>query len=206
MTRLASCRAPQRLARHVGGVVAALLVASGAASAQTMALPVGVRSAPASQYCAMSLGGCLLSTTDKPEIRPERVAGELVAGTYAGVAGYFIGRGVGVALTGFMADDQDQLRENIVNGVGMVGGTFAIGGAIYAIGNIGAETGSFEKTMGGVAIGSATSLIISRLVFKGHVPADKWSARRKWWVATLECSLPAIGGTIAFNRSRRWER
>lgn len=142
----------------------------------------------------------------KPEQRPERLAGEVVAGTYAGVAGYFVGRGVGTIATMMMSSEQERTRDAIVSAVGWTGAAFAIGGTVYAIGNIGAETGSFPSTMGGVAVGAAASLALSRLVFRGRIPADKGSAMRKWWVATLECSLPAIGGTLAFNASRRWQR
>jgi len=173
----------------------------------TALLALGAGAARAQLACAATSAGCaLVSTGERPDVRPERVAGEIVGGTYAGVAGYFVGRGIGTVATMMMADRDDALRDDIVNGVGIVGAGFAIAGTVYAIGNMGAETGSYAKTLGGVGVGTAASLLVSRLVFHGRVPADKWSARRKWWVATLECSLPAIGGTIAFNRSRRWQR
>ena len=142
----------------------------------------------------------------KPALRPERVAAEVVGGTYAGVAGYFVGRGVGTIATSMMSAERERARDRIVDVVGWVGAAFAIGGTVYAIGDMGSETGSFRSTMGGVAAGAATSLILSRLVFRGRMPADQGSATRKWWLATLECSLPAIGGTIAFNASRKWQR
>jgi len=146
------------------------------------------------------------ATQGKPDFRYERVAGEVVAGTYAGVAGYFLGRGVGTIATMMLSSDDERLRDQIVDAVGWTGAAFAIGGTVYAIGDMGAEAGSFPRTMVGVTAGAAASLAISRLIFHGRVPADKWSARRKWWMATLECSLPAIGGTIAFNASRKWDR
>lgn len=145
-------------------------------------------------------------TEGKPDIRYERVAGEVVAGTYAGVLGYFAGRGVGTVVTMMMNADQERVRDRIVDVTGWIGSGFAIGGTVYAIGNIGAETGSFPETMKGVAAGAVVSLALSHLVFSGRMRTDRGSARRKWWVATLECSLPAIGGTIAFNSSRRWQR
>ena len=169
-------------------------------------LVLGAGAARAQGACAGASAGCAMVAGEKPDVRPERVAGEIVGGTYAGIAGYFVGRGVGTIATMMMADRDDALRDRIVNGMGVVGAGFAIASTVYAIGNMGAETGSYAKTLGGVGIGTAASLIVSRLVFQGRIPADKWSARRKWWVATLECSLPAIGGTIAFNRSRRWQR
>lgn len=142
----------------------------------------------------------------KPALRPERVAAEVVGGTYAGVAGYFVGRGVGTIATSMMSAERERARDRIIDVVGWTGAAFAIGGTVYAIGDMGAETGSFRETMGGVAAGAATSLVLSRLVFRGRIPKDQGSAARKWWVATLECSLPAIGGTIAFNASRKWQR
>ncbi len=141
-----------------------------------------------------------------PAIRYERVAGEIVGGTYAGVLGYFAGRGVGTIATTMMRADNDRLREHIVNAVGITGAAFAIGGTVYAIGNIGAETGSFPNTMAGVTIGVGASLLMSRLLFKGRMPAHESTSRGKWLMAALDASLPAIGGTIAFNASRRWQR
>jgi hypothetical protein len=180
------------MVRRALGLVALLALGAGTMRAQTA--------------CAATSAGCALGPGERPDVRPERVAGEIVGGTYAGIAGYFVGRGVGTIATAMMSERDDALRDRIVNGAGVVGAGFAIASTVYGIGNIGAETGSYAKTLGGVGIGTAASLIVSHLVFQGRIPADKWSARRKWWVATLECSLPAIGGTIAFNRSRRWQR
>jgi hypothetical protein len=141
-----------------------------------------------------------------PAIRYERVAGEVVGGTYAGVLGYFAGRGVGTIATSLMNPDNDRVREHIVNGIGIGSAAFAIGGTVYAIGNIGAETGSFPQTMAGVSVGVAASLLMSKLVFQGRMPTNAGTSKRRWWMATLDASLPAIAGTIAFNRSRRWQR
>jgi len=144
--------------------------------------------------------------TGRPEVRYERVTGEIVGGTYAGVLGYFAGRGLGTVATSMMSGEDDRLRERIVNSVGVGGAAFAIGGTVYAIGNMGAETGSFPRTMVGVSAGVAASLMLSKVVFKGRMPSDEGTSKRKWLMAALESSLPAIGGTIAFNRSRRWQR
>jgi hypothetical protein len=175
-------------AKRVVVAVAALGVAAGAA-------PLGAQSTSAA---TVGVG--------RPDVRPERVAGEIVGGTYAGVIGYFLGRGIGTIATSGMSPESDRLRDGIVDGVGVVGGAFAIGSAVYAVGNIGAEAGSFPRTMEGVTIGLAASLVVSKLVFQGRVPADEGSAKRKWLAATIEASLPAIGATIAFNKSRRWQR
>ncbi|MBM3908802.1 MAG: hypothetical protein FJ363_12110 [Gemmatimonadetes bacterium] len=174
---------------------AALCLALAAAVASAQGLPV-----PSEQEFTGN------PTEGKPAIRYERVAGEIVGGTYAGVLGYFAGRGLGTAATSMMNAEQDRLREQIVNGVGIVGASFAIGSAVYAIGNIGAETGSFPQTMGGVSIGVAASLLMSKVVFQGRMPSHAGTSKRRWWMATLDASLPAIAGTIAFNKSRRWQR
>jgi hypothetical protein len=142
----------------------------------------------------------------KPDIRYERVAGEVVGGTYAGVLGYFIGRGAGTIATSMMSAEQDRLRENLVNGIGITSAAFAIGGTVFAIGNIGAETGSFRNTMVGVSAGVAASLLMSKFMFKGRMPSDEQTSHRRWLMAALDASLPAIGGTIAFNASRKWQR
>lgn len=142
----------------------------------------------------------------KPAIRYERVAGEVVAGTYAGVMGYFVGRGVGTIATSMMASEHDRLRESLVNGIGIGSAAFAIGGTVFAIGNIGAESGSFRNTMAGVSVGVAASLLMSKVMFKGRMPVDEETSHRRWLMAALDASLPAIGGTIAFNASRKWQR
>lgn len=142
----------------------------------------------------------------KPDIRYERVAGEVVGGTYAGVLGYFVGRGVGTIATSMMAAEQDRLRENLVNGIGIGSAAFAIGGTVFAIGNIGAETGSFRNTMVGVSAGVAASLLMSKVIFNGRMPVNEETSHRRWLMAALDASLPAIGGTIAFNASRKWQR
>lgn len=143
----------------------------------------------------------------RPDLRPERVALEVVGGTYAGLAGYLVGRGVGSVATMMMSAEQDRARDGIVHATGMIGGAFAVGGTVFAIGDMGSESGSFRTTMLGVGIGVAASELLSRAVFhRGHSPADMKSGKHKWLMATLECSLPAIGGTIAFNSSRRWQR
>jgi len=143
----------------------------------------------------------------RPGLRPERVAVEVVGGTYVGLAGYFVGRGVGTIATRMMSEDHDRLRGRIVHNVGLVGGAFAVGGFVYAVGNMGSETGSFPATMLGVGVGAVASELLSRAVFhRRHYAELKDSSKRMWWLATLEASLPAIGGTIGFNSSRRWQR
>ncbi|MDQ8153581.1 MAG: hypothetical protein P3B98_02865 [Gemmatimonadota bacterium] len=146
------------------------------------------------------------ATEGKPAIRYERVAGEIVAGTYAGVIGYFVGRGVGTIATTMMKSDHDRVREHIVNDIGIASAAFAIGGTVFAIGNLGAESGDFRTTMVGVTAGVGASLLMSKLIFKGRMPSNEASSHRKWLMATLDSSLPAIGGTIAFNASRKWQR
>lgn len=173
-------------------------------TARALVLLALVAGAMRAQVTAAPMPATLREGT--PALRPERVAAEVVGGTYAGVAGYFVGRSVGTIATSMMSAERERARDQIVDVVGWVGAAFAIGGTVYAIGDMGAETGSFRETMGGVVAGAATSLVLSRLVFRGRIPKDHGSAKHKWWVATLECSLPAIGGTIAFNASRKWQR
>ncbi|MEI8258853.1 MAG: hypothetical protein WCJ30_24555 [Deltaproteobacteria bacterium] len=148
-----------------------------------------------------------IPASGRPAVRPERVAIEVVGGTYVGLAGYFVGRGVGVIATRMMSEDRDHLREKIVHSAGIVGGAFTVGGYVYAIGDMGSETGSFPTTMLGVGVGAVASEVLSRVVFKRrHYTEFKDSTKRKWLAATLEACLPAIGGTIAFNSSRKWQR
>lgn len=146
-------------------------------------------------------------TAGRPDLRPERVALEIVGGTYVGLAGYFVGRSVGTLATKGISEDHDRLREKIVHGTGIVGGAFTVGGFVYAVGDMGSETGSFPATMLGVGVGAVASELLSRVVFRRrHYTEFKDSTKRKWLAATLEACLPAIGGTIAFNSSRKWQR
>ncbi|MHB1311510.1 MAG: hypothetical protein ACYC3L_05785 [Gemmatimonadaceae bacterium] len=143
----------------------------------------------------------------RPDIRPERVAVEVAGGTYVGLAGYFVGRGVGTFATRMMSEEHDHLREKIVHNTGLVAGAFTVGGFVYAVGDMGSESGSFTSTMIGVGVGAVASELLSRAVFhRRHYTEFRDSTKRKWWLATLEASLPAIGGTIGFNSSRRWQR
>lgn len=172
-----------------------LVLGAGAAGAQ-----VGPVSAPFMQTVVQSGPG-------RPDLRPERVALEVVGGTYVGLAGYFVGRGVGSIATRMMSEDRERLREKIVHSAGIVGGAFTVGGFVYMVGDMGSETGSFPATMLGVGVGAVASELLSRAVFhRRHYTQFKDSTKRKWLAATLEASLPAIGGTIGFNSSRRWQR
>lgn len=143
----------------------------------------------------------------RPDIRPERVAIEVAGGTYVGLAGYFVARGAGTFATRMMSEDHDRLREKIVHTTGLVGGAFAVGGFVYAVGDMGRETGSFPATMLGVGVGAVASELLSRAVFhRRHYTEFRDSTKRKWLAATLEACLPALGGAIGFNSSRRWQR
>jgi hypothetical protein len=174
-----------------------MLLALGADATGAQVVPV---SAPLARTVAQAGPG-------RPDLRPERMALEVVGGTYAGLAGYFVGRGVGSVATMMMSSEQDRARDGIVHATGMIGGAFAVGGTVFAIGDMGSESGSFRATMLGVSIGAIASELLSRAVFhRGHSPANVNLDKHKWLMATLESSLPAIGGTIAFNSSRRWQR
>lgn len=141
----------------------------------------------------------------RPDFRPERAALEVVGGTYAGLAGYFVGRSLGTVATMMMSVDHDRTRDDIVHATGIVGGAFAIGGTVFAIGDMGKESGSFPVTMLGVGVGAGAGFLLSRAVFHGRTPANRTTARRKWLAATIESALPALGATIAFNSTRKWQ-
>ncbi len=172
-----------------------------------MLLALGAGAARAQSGPVSTVAGQAIPASGRPAVRPERVAIEVVGGTYVGLAGYFVGRGVGVIATRMMSEDRDRLREKIVHTTGLIGGAFTVGGYVYAIGDMGSETGSFPATMLGVGVGAVASEVLSRVVFKRrHYTEFKDSTKRKWLAATLEACLPAIGGTIAFNSSRKWQR
>lgn len=160
--------------------------------------PVGIAATPVFQTST--------TTMPRPDLEPARVAGEMLAGAYAGIAGYFVGSVIG----GFVADALPTKSQSTVDQVGfafgIAGVTLGTAGAVTAVGSIGNQSGSFPTTLAGAAGGVVVGVLLNQLVY-GHarLPSDPESSRLRWVEASLEALLPSLGATIAFNSTRKFK-
>jgi hypothetical protein len=150
-----------------------------------------------------------LATTDAgatPPVEPARVAGEVLAGAYAGIAGYFVGSWTGSALGRLLPTASDGTRHQIAFGAGIVGATLATAASVSVVGNIGDQTGSYPAALAGTVGGVAAGLLLNQLLY-GHarLPSEHGSSRVRWIEASLEALLPSVGATIAFTSTRRYK-
>jgi hypothetical protein len=141
-----------------------------------------------------------------PAIEPARVAGEVLAGAYAGIGGYVLGNWAGGMLASMLPSTSDGARDRIAMVSGILGAGIATAASVAAVGNIGDETGSYPAALAGTAGGVAVGLLLNQLLY-GHarLPSEGESSRVRWIEASLEAMLPAIGATIAFNSTRRFK-
>ena len=141
---------------------------------------------------------------EKPRLDAGRVAGELLGGAYAGIGGYLIGQYVGVQLADLSGVESDATRRRIGYVAGFVGGGLATAGVIYAVGSMGDQAGDFNATALGTGVGFVAALGIAR-VFLGPngSPPTGMSTKARWAAINALALLPAIGGTIGFNSTRR---
>ncbi|MCC7194765.1 MAG: hypothetical protein IT356_04330 [Gemmatimonadaceae bacterium] len=142
----------------------------------------------------------------KPSVEPARVFGEIFAGAYAGVAGYFVGTWVGSAIAEGLGTESPENRERIGYVVGILSATFATAGSVAAVGNIGDQTGSYPAALVGTAAGVAVGVLFDQMIY-GHarLPSETGSSRMRWVSASIEALLPSFGATIAFNSTRRFK-
>lgn len=144
--------------------------------------------------------------TTTPPVEPARVAGEVLAGAYAGIGGYFIGSWAGSMLGAMLPSASDGTKDQISFGAGIVGATLATAASVTAIGNIGDQTGSYPTALAGTVGGVAAGLLLNQLLY-GHarLPSEHGSSRVRWIEASLEALLPSLGATIAFTSTRRYK-
>ena len=142
----------------------------------------------------------------RPSLEPARIAGELLAGAYAGIGGYFVGSWVGGGLGNLLSDASEGTKDQIAFAGGILGAGVATAASVVAIGNIGDQAGSFPTALVGTAAGVTAGLLLNQLLY-GHarLPAEGESSRLRWVEASLEAMLPSIGATIAFNSTRRFK-
>lgn len=141
---------------------------------------------------------------DRPRLEPARVAGEVVVGGYAGIGGFIVGRFVAEeGATRLGASNETTIRNTGYVG-GVIGGGLATAGVVYAIGNIGDQTGDFDATALGTGVGFVAALGIAKMVLgpEGR-PRSGMSTRARWVTANVIAILPAIGASIGFNSTRR---
>jgi hypothetical protein len=141
---------------------------------------------------------------EPPRLVPARVAGEVVAGTYAGIGGFIVGSFVAEEFAAAVgARHETTLRHTGWIG-GAIGGGLATAGAVYGIGSIGNQAGDFDVTALGAGVGFATSLGLARLLLgaDGTLP-EGMSTRARWATINALALLPALGATIGFNSTRR---
>lgn len=144
--------------------------------------------------------------TGRPDLEPARVVGELFAGAYAGIAGYFIGTWAGSVLADALPTESQDTKEKIGFVFGASGAALATAASVAAVGNIGNQTGSYPTALAGTAAGIAAGVLVNQLIY-GHarLPTETSSSRMRWVSASIEALLPSLGATIAFNSTRRFK-
>lgn len=140
-----------------------------------------------------------------PPLSAGRVLGEALGGTYAGIAGFTVGRFLGerVADIGGVEADRTRDRIGLVSGVVVAG--LATAGTVYGIGNIDGQTGDFDDTLLGTGIGYVAAVGLARVLLGPRErPREGISTAGRWAVGNLAALLPSLGATIAFNQTRRY--
>lgn len=142
----------------------------------------------------------------KPRIQPARVAGQVVVGGYSGIAGFVIGRFAAEAVSGAVGIENETAMRRIGFAGGVIGGGLATAGVVYGIGNMGDQTGDFDATYLGTGVGFVAALGIARMILgPDGRPREGMSTSARWATANIVALLPAIGATIGFNSTRRFQ-
>ncbi|MBM3884949.1 MAG: hypothetical protein FJ361_03775 [Gemmatimonadetes bacterium] len=141
---------------------------------------------------------------EKPRLDAGRVTGEVLAGTYAGIGGFLIGRATAVRIAeGVGAVEEPTLRRAGWAG-GILGGGLATAGVVYGIGRLGETAGDFDATWLGSGAGFVLSATVARLLFGADgAPPEGMRPAARWATINALALLPAIGATIGFNSTRR---
>lgn len=142
----------------------------------------------------------------RPPLNAGRVAGEVAAGTYAGIGGFFVGRYTGERLADILGAENDATirRAGLLTGVTVAG--LATAGTVYGIGNIGDETGEFSATYLGSGVGFVAGWALSRAILgPAERPREGMSTAMRWTMANVIALLPSLGATVGFNSSRRYK-
>lgn len=158
----------------------------------------------AAALCAVTAPRAVSAQQERPQLSAGRVTGELVAGTYAGIGGFLIGRFAGEGLGDVLGVTSEDTRRRMGYTTGALVGGLATAGAVFGIGNIGDETGDFAATYLGTGVGFVAGWSLSRAILgPAERPRTGMSTAARWATANVLAILPALGGTIGFNSSRR---
>ena len=141
---------------------------------------------------------------EKPRLDAGRVAGEAIGGAYAGVAGYMVGRYAAISVGDLVGVENDVTRRRLGYAGGIVGGGLATAGVIFAVGSMGDQAGDFNATLLGTGVGFVAAVGIAKMFLgpDGRVRTGM-STRARWAAISVVALMPAIGGTIGFNSTRR---
>jgi hypothetical protein len=172
-----------------------------------------VRPAQRRALQALLVGGLLVAgfaaplaaQQQRPALSAGRVTGQLVAGTYAGIGGYLIGRFVGERAADLLGAERDATLRIVGNVSGVAVAGLATAGTVYGIGNIGDQTGAFSATYLGTGVGFVAGWALSRAILGPQErPRQGMSTAMRWATANVIALLPSIGATVGFNSSRRF--
>lgn len=148
--------------------------------------------------------GALEAQQARPPLSAGRVIGQSVGGAYAGIGGFVVGRFLGERLGDAVGVASDDTRDRLGWASGVLVAGLATAGTVYAIGNIGDETGEFDATYLGTGIGFVAAVGLARLTLgPSERPRQGMSTAGRWALANVVALLPALGATIAFNSTRR---
>ena len=153
---------------------------------------------------ALCLGSTLQAQQSRPSLSAGRVTGQLVAGTYAGIGGFLVGRFVGERIADLAGAESDRSMKNVGNFAGVLVAGVATAGTVYGIGNIGDQTGDFDATYLGSGVGFVAGWALSRVILgPAERPREGMSTAMRWTTANVIALLPSIGATVGFNSTRR---
>jgi hypothetical protein len=130
------------------------------------------------------------SSGPTPNINISRISGEFAAGGVFGFLLSYVFAGIGYKTIGLQDEEDSGMLGAFVGffAGAAVGSSFGV----YIIGNIGNQTGSYGATLLGSTLGIGISLITL------SDPDDS-----AFWIKLY--TLPALGGIMGFNASRRYK-
>ncbi len=141
-----------------------------------------------------------------PPLEPARIAGQLLAGAYAGLGGYVIGHWAAGFVTERMTGASEGTKDDLKFTVGVITAAAATAGSVWTVGDIGDQTGSYTAALAGTAGGIAAAFLLNKVLYgQARLPNEEGSSRMRWVEASLEALLPSLGATIAFNSTRRYK-
>lgn len=153
---------------------------------------------------ALCLVPALQAQQSRPPLSAGRVTGQLVAGTYAGIGGFLVGRFVGERLADLGGAESDRAMDRVGITTGVLVAGLATAGTVYGIGNIGDQTGDFDATYLGTGVGFVAGWAISRAILgPSERPRQGMSTAMRWTMANVIALMPSIGATVGFNSTRR---